>query len=72
MNEERRRSSDPFIQELIAEVKGFREDMKPIREFMEQVNAAKMAAIWIVGVIAAIGAAVTWVLNVKDHIHNGR
>ena len=65
---ERRRSTDPLIEELIAEVKGFREDMKPIREFMAQVSAAKMAAIWIVGLLAACGAAITWAMNLKDHL----
>ena len=65
---ERRRSTDPLIQDLVNEVKGFRNDMKPIREFMEQVSAAKTAAIWIVGIIAAIGASITWAINLRDHI----
>jgi hypothetical protein len=66
-----RRHTDPLIKELIKEVQGFREDMKPIRSFMEEVGAAKKAAIWLVGIFAAIGAAITWILNVKDHLHNG-
>lgn len=68
MSDDRRRSTDPLIEDLILEVKSFRDDMKPIREFMQQINAAKTAAIWIVGIIAACGAAVTWALNLKDHL----
>ena len=71
MIDERRRSTDPLIQELIDEVKGFREDLKPIREFMEDVNAAKKAAIWAVGVIAAVGAAVKWALEIRTDLHKG-
>lgn len=69
-SEHERRSTDPLIKELIKEVQGFREDMRPIREFMDQVSAAKTAAIWIVGLIAACGAAVTWALNLKDHLNH--
>lgn len=68
MSEERRKYSDPLIQELVDEVRGFRKDMEPIRQFMDQVNAAKTAAIWIVGFVAAVGAAISWALNVKDKI----
>lgn len=64
-----RRHTDPLIKELIKEVQGFRDDMKPIRAFMEEIGAAKKAAIWVVGILAAMGAAITWALNVKDHIH---
>lgn len=69
-NFEEKRHTDPLIKELIREVQGFREDMKPIREFMQDVGAAKKAAIWLVGIFAAIGAATTWFLNLRDHIHH--
>jgi hypothetical protein len=71
MTEERRRSTDPLIQELIDEIRACREELKPIREFMTQINAAKLAAIWGLGGIAAIGATVKWVLDVKAEIHKG-
>jgi hypothetical protein len=28
-----------------------------------------MASIWILGIITAIGATISWALSVKDHIH---
>lgn len=68
MNDFHKRQSDPQIEALIEEVKGFREDMKPIQEFMRNVDTAKMASIWIVGLFAAIGATISWILNVKEHV----
>lgn len=51
-----------------AEIRQFREDIRPIKEFMQDVTAAKKAAIWMVGIFAAMGAAVTWIINLKSHV----
>jgi hypothetical protein len=58
-------------EQLVLEVRSIKDDLQPIRDFMEQITAAKTAGMWIVGIIAAIGAAFTWALNVKDHF-NGK
>lgn len=63
-----KRHTDPLIKELICEVRGFRQDMVPIRSFMDEINAAKKAGIWIVGIIAAMGAAIKWFFDMKDHL----
>ena len=64
-----RRHTDPLLKELIRKVDGFSKELEPIREFMADVTASKRAAIWTVGVLAAIGAAIKWVWELRDHIH---
>jgi hypothetical protein len=66
-----RRNTDPLLENLIREVQGFRQDMKPIREFMSQVDASKKAAIWTVSILAAIGAALKWAWEARDHFPKG-
>jgi len=43
--------------------------MRPIREFMQKVDAAKMASMWILGVIVAMGATIKWIASVWADIH---
>ena len=81
MSEERRealeprRISDILLKELIIEVRGFREDMKtmreqiaPLNELSKQIYAAKMAAVWGFGFLAIVGACTTWILSIKEKV----
>ena len=73
--DEPRRSSDILLGTLIDEVKGFREDMKimreqiqPLNDLSKQIYAAKLAAIWGFGMFAVIGGIITWLINLRDHL----
>lgn len=56
------------LKALVDEVRQMREEQKPIREFMQKVDAARTAAIWVLGIITAIGAAIKWFLDVKQDL----
>ena len=72
---EPRRISDILLKELIIEVRGFREDMKimreqiaPLNDLSKQIYAAKMAAIWGFGIMAVIGSIIAWWVNVREGV----
>ena len=75
MRDERRESYDEILQSLREgqkqthdRLQAIEDELKPIREFMQKVDAAKLASIGILGVITAIGATVSWFLSVRDHV----
>lgn len=77
MTLERRESYDDILRRLEEGQKethkrlaAIEAEMSPVREFMKKVDAAKLAAFGLLGIITALGATVSWFLQVKDHIHH--
>ena len=82
MTEERRRHTDPLMEELLEQMKliraqaatnfelltHLREEVEELKSFMDNMNSGKKAFIWVLGILAVIGGLVTWCLDLISHI----
>lgn len=68
MSEERRRATDPLIEELISEVKALRGEVADFRNLVNDFTTFKRAAMWVFGIFIAIGGLITWFINIAKHV----
>ena len=83
MTEERRRHTDPLMEELLEHMKliraqaatnfelltHLREEVEELKNFMDNMNSGKRALLWLFGILAVIGVLVTWCLDLISHIN---